>query len=354
MSNTRREEQKFNNSLPKLPHFKLAPLTSCLARELLFQWCKQPIGESVSAADIIEDLGVKHSDKNSKIIAFLEKTAKNTTLTSGLLLKIENLQARQTSPQLTYSKTELETAANTIEKWFQSPGVPHFSTSLMQLSAKVKFLRSHTVNKIRYYLTRLWQKAGTKPLLNLLEELEYSLQDAAEEYYRVKQKYLFKQNSARRAYNKLSSKLDTDKKNRIENWESAWKAIKLTYQFRVKAQIYHFAHQLVTQLVEQIKMYCKSLTSTNKLLEDLQVWFAEQNPLQPALLPSLLVHIANEVDFYELRNQFEKQTGHFLNQWGTASSISQELLKEKIVTFVRPIAIKIYTKSCRQALALSS
>ena len=107
------------------------------------------------------------------------------------------------------------------------------------------------------------------------------------------------------------------------------------------------------QLVAQIQIYLQTLTATNKLLENLQIWLAEHRSLQSVLLPYLLVHLANEVDFYELRNQFEVQTGHFLNQWGAFSSVSEELLKEKIITFVRPIAIQLYINSCRQARSFS-
>ena len=99
-------------------------------------------------------------------------------------------------------------------------------------------------------------------------------------------------------------------------------------------------------------MYSQTLTATHKLLENLQVWFAQQSPLQSVLLPSLLVHLANEVDYSQLRNQFELQTGHFLNQWG-ASSLSEELLRGKIIVFVRPIALQIYVNSCRQALSFT-
>ena len=69
----------------------------------------------------------------------------------------------------------------------------------------------------------------------------------------VQHNYLFKKNSAWRAYNKLISKLDTENKTRNKrNWEAAWNALKLTYKFKLQAQIYHSANQLVTQSLKQI------------------------------------------------------------------------------------------------------
>ena len=346
------EEIELNNSSLTTQNFKLAPLTYCLAKELLFQWCKQPIRESVSVTDIIESLGIKLKQDRSKIIAFLEKTSKNTTLSSELSSKIEQLQAQQTTDRLTYSTLELHQAANTIENWFQSPNDSHLFNSLTDLPTNVKFLHAHILKTIRDRLTCLLQNAGTEPLLKFLQELEFSLQNAAEEYDQVQHNYLFKKNSAWRAYNKLISKLDTEKNQKQENWEAAWNALKLTYKFKLQAQIYHSANQLVTQSLEQIQMYSKILAETHKLLENLQVWFTEQSSLQSVLLPSFLVHLANEVDFDRLRNQFEVQTGHFLNQWGVSASVSEELLKEKIIAFVTPIALQLYVNSCRQALSL--
>ena len=346
------EEIELNNSLSTTQNFKLAPLIYWLAREILFQWCKQPIEESVLVTDIIDSLDIKSKQKQSKIIAFLEKTSKNTTLSLELSLKIEQLQAQQTTDRPTYSKLELQQAANTIENWFQSPNNSHLFNPLTGLSANVKFLHAQTLNTIRDRLTRLLQKAGTEPLLNLLQELEFSLQNAAEEYDRVQQHFLFKKNAAWRAYNKLIFKLDIEKKHKRENWEAAWNALKLTYKFKLEAKIYESAKQLVVQALKQIQMYSKTLTATYKLLGNLQAWLIEQSSLQSVLLPSLLVHLANEVDFYQLKNKFEVQTGHFLNQWGASSSVSEELLKEKIIAFVRPIALQLYVDSCRQALSL--
>lgn len=346
------EEIELNNSLPTTQNFKVAPLTYWLANELLFQWCKQPIEESVTVTDIIESLGIKSKQNQSQIVAFLEKTSRNTTLSSELLLKIEQLQAQQTTDRLRYSKLELQQAANTIENWFQSPHNSHLFNSLTDLSANVKFLHVHTLNIIRDRLTCLLQKAGTEPLLNHLQELELSLQNTVKEYDLVQQNLVFKKNSAWRAYNKLIFKLDTEKNHKKENWEAAWNALKLTYKFKLEAKIYHSAKQLVAQALKQIQMYSKTLTATHKLLENLQAWFAKQSSLPSVLLPSLLVHLANEVDFYQLKNQFEVQTGHFLNQWGASSSVSEELLKEKIIAFVRPIALQLYVNSCRQALSL--
>ena len=345
------EEIELFNSLSTTQNFKLAPLTDWLAKEILFQWCKQPIGESVFITDIVESLGIKPEQNQSNIVAFLEKTGNNTTLSSELLSKIEQLKAQQTTNRPTYSISELRQAAKTIENWFQSPNDFHSFNSLTNLPTNVKFLHVQTLNIIRDRMTRLLQKAGTEPLLKFLQELEVSLENAAEEYNRIQHNYLFKKSSAWRAYNKLVFKLDTEKKHKKENWEAAWNALKLTYKFELEAKIYHYARQLVNQYLKQIQMYCQTLTATYKMLENLQAWFAKQSPLPSVLLPSLLVHLANEIDYYQLRNQFELQTGHFLNQWSASTSVSEELLREKITVFVRPIALQIYVNSCRQALS---
>ena len=344
--------EEVNNALPGFQSSTIAPLTYWLAKEVLFQWCQQPIEPLASVADILEDLGVKNKRSKSEIIDFLDKTPKNTTLTSEILSKIENLQTQQSRNKRTYSKSNLLQIESIVKNWFESADDPSLPTPTMILEANFKFLRIHSLNKIRNRLTQLWQTTGTEPLLNHLQALELDLQNAAEEYERSRQHYLFKTNSAWRAYNKLAIKLDTENNRKKDNWESACNALKLTYQFKSKAKIYFFAYKLVIQLIEQIQMYCKTLTATNKLLKNLQYWFAEHSSLRSVLLPSLLVHLTNEVDFYKLRNQFEMQTGHFINQWGVSSSISEDILREKIIIFIQPIATQLYINSCRQALFL--
>ena len=283
---------------------------------MLFQWCQQPIKPLASVADILQDLGVKNKRSKSEIIDFLDKTPKDITLTSEILSKIENLQARQSRNKRTYLKSNFLQIESIVENWFESTDNPSLPTPTAILEANFKFLRIHSLNQIRDHLTQLWQTTGTEPLLNHLQALELDLQNAAEEYERERQHYLFKTNSAWRAYNKLAVKLDAENNHKKDNWESAWNALKLTYKFKSKAKIYFFAYKLVIQLIEQIQMYCQTLTATNKLLKNLQSWFAEHSSLRSVLLPSLLVHLTNEVDFYKLRNQFEMQNRSFYKSMG--------------------------------------
>ena len=341
-------------SIHETENFELASLSYWLAREVIFQWCKQPIGKTTSVADIMEELGVGYGQNKSKIINLLEKYPENnTTLSLELLSKIEKLQTQQDIDRPKYAKEALQQVAITIDSWFQTSS-SYPSMFEHKLQANVKYLRFQSLNKISKILTELWQISGTETLLNFLQELESSLQSTAEKYDRIRQNYLFKMNSAWRAYKTLTEKLDSEKDSKAENWQAAWNALKLTYQFKIEEKIYYFASELVNQFAFQVRMYCQALIATNKLLDSLQNWFSQQSSLHPALLPCLLVHLEKEVDFYDIRNQIEVQTGHFLNQWGTSSSISEELLKEKLMMLVKPIGMQLYINSCRQALSFSS
>ena len=145
------EEIELFSSLPATQDFKLAPLTDWLAKEMLFQWCTQPIRESVFVTDIIESLGIEYEQNQSNIVASLKKTSNNTTLSLELFSKIEQLQAQQTTNRQTYSTSELQQAADTIENWFQSPNDADSFNSLTDLPANVKFLRVQTLNVIREF-----------------------------------------------------------------------------------------------------------------------------------------------------------------------------------------------------------
>jgi hypothetical protein len=55
----------------------------------------------------------------------------------------------------------------------------------------------------------------------------------------------------------------------------------------------------------------------------------------------------------DLRRDLEQWTGHPLEEWGITTTLQHELLREQILTQVRPVCLDVYGECCT-AIALDA
>ncbi|MBV8887727.1 MAG: hypothetical protein JO235_27545 [Chroococcidiopsidaceae cyanobacterium CP_BM_RX_35] len=336
-----------------------------LAAETIAQWRELPV-ENFSVATIAEDLGLTSVESIAPLLIALCRTATNTLLSEELILRVqalhEQLQQKKLQPHSRHRKWWEEEVAG-LARWFtqltpttslpsQSPTA--IGSCLAQLHSNTLILRTQSRMKLREHLARLWQ-AGPQSVLEKLGSLSEVLQNVQANYEIQRQDCLRRESSAWQAYYTLSGKL-ADRNwlwsGRSTDWEAALRALAVAYKFKLEAETYTQASQLVGELVQQTRAYTAQVAQTDAMLTSLQSWFTERCAAKPIFIPLLRDYLAERANPVQLRRELEGWAGHSLNQWGIAESVQVGALREQILSRLRPLSLEIYTECCQSALTL--
>lgn len=348
--------------------YRLETWACWLAAETIAQWREAP-AETFSVAAIADELGLTTSDETmAPLLTALCRTATDTPLLEELSLRIqtvhERLQQKKLQPHSHQTHEWWNEEVAGLAQWFTqlSPtsSLPsHFPAAtdgcLAQLHSTALVLRTQSQTKLRERLSELWQ-AGPQSALKKLRSLSEVLQNLQTNYETQRQDFLRRESSAWQAYNTLSVKLAERNwllSSRNTDWEAALRALAVAYEFKIEAEIYTQASQLVGELVQQTRTYSVQVAQTEAMLASIQGWFIERCVTKPIFIPLLRDYLAERVNPVQLRRELEGWAGHSLNQWEISESVQIEALREQILSRLRPISLEIYSECCQSALILT-
>ncbi len=345
--------------------YRLESWTCWLAAEMIAQWRELPV-ENLSVAAITDELGLTSAESIAPLLTALCRTATDT-LSEELSLRVQALHERLQQKKLQpYSRQrewwEEEVAG--LAKWFTQltptslPSQFPVATCgcLAQLHSNTLVLRTLNRTKLRKRLARLWQ-AGPQSVLKKLRSLSEVLQNVQTNYETQRQDCLRRESSAWQAYYTLSVKLAARNwllSGRNTDWEAALRALAVAYKFKLEAEVYTQASQLVGELVQQRRAYTAQVAQTDAMLASLQGWFTERCGTKPIFIPLLRDYLAERVNPVQMRRELEGWAGHSLNQWGISESVQIDALREQLLSRLRPLSLEIYTECCQSALTLTS
>lgn len=348
-------------SIP-LPIPQLETWTYWLAAQSVAKWRDMPV-ESISTEAIASELGLENTDTTHPLISALDKTATGTSLSAELAARLQLIGEQQNQRQLSNSNLHkwLEQEVAGLSDWFSPPQKTEtlFSESgvccLSKLQTNAAALRSRTRLQLQELFVPL-RHSGPRAILQLLKELGETFTSVCANYEAKRQNCLRREGAAWRAYYSLSAQLEhrslIPRRRKVER-EALLQAISKASNFKLEAEIYTLAGQVVGSLRQQTHVHAVSLAQADALLANLQSFFIQRCPTEPIFAPILKQYLAERVDISKLRRKIEVLVGCSLNQWGSLKSAQQVILREQILTQIRPLCIEIYAECYRSLINLS-
>jgi len=198
--------------------------------------------------------------------------------------------------------------------------------------------------------------SGSRSVLKLLKKLGETLTSICANYEAKRQNCLRREGAAWRAYYSLSAQLENrsliPRRRKVER-EALLQAISKASSFKLEAEIYTLASQVVGSLRQQTHVHAVSVAQVDALLGSLQSFFIKRCPTEPIFAPILKQYLAERVDISKLRRKIEVLVGCSLNQWGSLKSAQQTVLREQILAQIRPLCLEIYAECYHWLIDLS-
>ncbi len=348
-----------------LPVSKLERWSYWLAAQVVGQWRDQPV-EGCSVANIIDELGLSSAENRASLLKALDTMATDTPLTLQLSMHLQSLRERQRQQKLTPSRREewLEQETAKVAQWFtQLPPAPSrpfqspipASSCLAQLQSNVLALRSKVKHHLQGCFVRL-QRPGSRALLQWLSFLAEALESIRTDYEAQRQENLRRENSAWRAYYTLRESPEKHNwglsRGSHLDWEAILRALAMAYDFKLGAEMYTQAAQLVGELAQETRLYAASVAQVDAMLARLQGWFTEHGSVEPLFVPLLKESLRKQLNPAQLRSELENWVGCGLGHWGALESTKTAALCDQILARTRPLCLEVYTECCRWLLNL--
>jgi DNA-binding NarL/FixJ family response regulator len=343
-------------SLPSnLSESQLESWIMVLAQEIIICWRTESEQKPLFAPEILAFLKLTSNQPEPTINSFLNSQEKANLLVQ-LKLQIEKLKVNcQKGNKKTLSQ-KIEQVTQYLIQQIEKDFVPdeyHNLTSnyLFNFQFYAHEKRNKTLQKFQAYLSNCWQTAAPQTLINCLKDLEYLLNQIHQQYQRKQEQYTTKINAAWRTYLYLLEKIEQDyssmklsqKIYANNDWQSIWNALYYFCEDKINAEICDIEDELIRELLEQTQIYLNNLRKTNDLLKELQKHFEQHG----SLIPISRAYIREKIDAKGLRTSIETWSGHSMNQWGISANISAQMIRERLLVELRPIAKSIYTQFYR-------
>ncbi|MGL5872756.1 MAG: response regulator [Xenococcaceae cyanobacterium] len=355
--------------LQSSPQFesRLKHWTMWLAKEVIACWRTQSPKKLPSGVELLAQLELSDNIEVNRLFHLLEEPSGEISLCQQLKLQIEQLKIGCQRQSFKSIAQKLQEAMQEIARSFKNERCSKKEFNyLLHLQTRTRNLRNEKIERFQKCLTALWRASATQPLLKLWQDLELSLIKLHQQYQSKYERHISRKNSAWRAYLHLKAKLNsepsrkfTDRNRQLpeiyasKDWQAIWNAIYYFYEDTFSAEISRQASQLVAELLQQTRVYLKSLRQTEAFLEELQTWFEAQTNVNLLPIPIIAAHFLEKIDPNQLRDRLETSMGHSFNRWGTSSKISEQIIRELLLVELRPLALVIYADSYREAISLS-
>jgi DNA-binding NarL/FixJ family response regulator len=331
-----------------------------LAQEIIICWRTESEQKPLSAREILAFLKLTSNQPEQTINSFLNSQEKANLLVQ-LKLQIEKLKVNCQKKNKETLNQKLEQATQYIIQQIEKDFLPdeyHDLTSnyLFNFQFNAHNFRNKTIQKFQEYLSNYWQTAAPQDLLNCLKDLKSVLHQMHQQHQREQEQYITKINAAWRAYLYLLEKIERNYSSKklskkiyaSNDWQSIWNAFYYVCEDKIKAEICSIESELIRELLEQTQIYLNNLRQTDDLLQELQKHFE----LPSSLIPISRAYIREKIDATQLRTSIETWSGHSMNQWGISEHISAQMIRERLLVELSPIAKSIYTQFYQEAFSV--
>lgn len=332
-----------------LPVAKLENWSYCLAAQLVAQWRELTLPKH-SVESVVNELELSNIGSREPFFAALNQSNSATPLNIQLAIRMESL--KQQRPQRSSEQQQwLEKETKNLAQWFaQLEG----DGCLAQLQSNVVALRAKILSQLQSYFDQT-QQVGSRSLLEWLNALIETFDRIYANCEAQRHDSLRRESSAWRAYYNLNLLEERSWKlfNRDRlDWQAAISALTTAYNFKLKAEIYTQAAQLVSESTRQTRLYADSVQQIDALLARIQKYFSDRDSVEPLFLPLLKNFLAERVNAVQLRGELESWVGCTFDRWHTLDSKQTTALCEQILLRIRPLCLEVYAECCRSILNL--
>jgi hypothetical protein len=345
-----------------LQRLRLQDWSYWLAGEVVDQWLNIPsIGISVDA--IIAKLGLASSEnKTAAFLSTLNAGAAGESLSSDLLSRIELIRDRY-SYLKSYSSTDLqqwlEQENIELSHWFSPPQkISSFPNAPLTGLERVQFNAEALHIKTQLYLKEAlvsWRQAGLHSTLQFLQALGETLTHIYSGYDKQRQTYKSKEDSAWRAFNNLRTQLLQhsllDKKRQV-TFDAVLQGLLKAYSFKLEAEIYTQACQLVGRLRQDIHLLAFEFVQANSFLSRLKDEFTKNSPSEPFLAPLLKQSLTQSLDPIKFRREIESVIGCPLNQWGRLKQSQEAMIRQQVLSRLNTLCLEVYAQCYASIMSL--
>jgi DNA-binding NarL/FixJ family response regulator len=332
---------------------KLENINLLIAKEIIHCWRKYSEKNPPTVQQIIkilrlDDLGL------TWIKDFLcQRETNELSLIQELELIADKLFTQVENSAYTYF--EVLDKKQQIAHWFHGKNKNiSDSVCLKQLHKNYQFLRTITLEKLQNILTALWQETAPVSLLRNLRSIVKYLLKKQHFFETEYQQSLAKEKSAENSFFNLSNQLSKKQEDNQDNKQAIYKkAIAFIYQCKINTEVNKLLTRLILEIIKKIQIYIDILTKTNKFLLSLNQKLQQPQTINIITFTQISEQLQKTKLPYKLRRDFEKWTGHSLNQWGIYTVDLELEIKERLLKKLKPITQKLYLYLCRDVMAIS-
>jgi hypothetical protein len=332
---------------------KLQDWSGWLAVEVINQWLNLA-STGLSVDDVIVKLGLSESEhKISSLITGLNAGAAGESLHSELSARVSLIHDQYSQLNISHAELQqwLEQKNVELSKWFSplsrtsGPGTsPPTGLARVQFNAEALHIKTQL-----YFKEALvsWRQAGLSSMLLFLQALGERLTEMYARYDDQRKIYKTKEDSAGRAFNNLCTQLQQRSflsKKRQVTFESALRGLEKVYSFKLEAEVYNQACQIVGKLRQSIHLLAVELVQTNDFLIRLRDELIQSSSSTPFFAPLLKQSLAQRLEPIKFRREIESVLGHPLNHWGKLRGAQESMLRQQILSQLNPICLEVYAQ----------
>jgi hypothetical protein len=320
-----------------------------LVGEVIHHWRMSPSSD-IENYSLFQDFVSSAPGQPSPLVDTLKSAGLQKPLQRYLQNFFQDLQTQQQQQKLGGADfvNWLEHKASQLEHQF----VGHQNTSsdqanttdegfLTQLFAQRLSLVTKQLQSLTTILVQI-QRLGSQSALRQLKVLAQILQTAQEQYVQQQQDQVRRAQSAQKAYKNLLSKIGEQRWGLRESarlWESALRALNLSYAARLEAEVFRLAVQILGDLLQPIQFLTLSIAQTDLFLIGVQQFAGESPPALPNLLKGVLL---DRISPETLLRQLEIAVGYPLQQWTQIKTLTTATVQQELLQLLRPICFNVY------------
>jgi DNA-binding NarL/FixJ family response regulator len=332
---------------------KLEDINLLMAKEIINYWRKYSDKKPPTVQQIIKALGLDDLGLSWMNNYLCQAKNNEVKLTEELDLIVEKLFTQVKNSAYTYSKV-LEKKQQ-VAHWFNGENSNNNSSSicLAKLHQNYQFLRTKTLEKLQKLITSLSQQTAPLPLSNHLRSLVKYLLTWQLFFETERKQSLAKEKSAENSFFNLVNQLSKPQSNQHNKREIYQRAMVFVYRCKINTEINKLLARLILEIIQQLNIYVDILSKTNKLLLNLNQKLEQPQEINIIISTQIFEQLQRNKLPHKLRHDFEKWTGHSLNQWGIHMIDLEFEIKARLLEKLKPITQKLYFRLCRDALAIS-
>lgn len=343
-----------------LQRSKLNEWSAWLAVEVIEQWLDcSSIDMSVDS--VLMKLGLVYSKHQvSPLLTTLSSGTGGVFLASELSSKVSSIQYRYSHEKDAEKNWQalLEEENLALARWFSRLPKTTAADSSLTGSERIEFNAKALQIKNQLYLKEAivsWRQTGLHSALKVLKALGERLTTIYAEYDQQRQIFKRKEASAWRAFNNLSSRLQEQNflpRKRPVTFDMVLQALLKAYSFKLEAEIYTQACQLVGRLRQEIHLLACEFVQANRFLNQLKQEFMENSFNEPFLAPVLMHVLMQKLNVLTLRRDLEAALGRPAYLWGGLRQFQKAIVRQQLLSQLNPLCLEVYAQCYTSLMSL--